>query len=171
MNKYFARIRNIFTHPGTTAGIALATLGLLAAGCSPSAQAAVKPTWISAQISGKTVTVPVSEIQKDTIVHFRLPFPSGGSETFMAYVYNGKTYARADVCPPCRSTSFSLAGSTLVCDTCGTVFDAATGDGKSGACVNFPKADVPFQVENGNLVMNADEMNTAYQNTLAPGRP
>jgi nitrite reductase/ring-hydroxylating ferredoxin subunit len=157
----------------TATGILLlSALGLALTSCSTGqAQAAIKPTWITPQVSGKTVTIPVSDVQNDSIVHFKITDANGGSTTFMAYILGGTTYARADVCPPCRSTSFSLVGNTLVCDTCGTVFDAKTGDGLSGGCVSYPKADVAFQVSNGNLVMNADQMATAYQNTLTPGRP
>lgn len=150
----------------------LSTLALVITSCTGGqAQAAIKPTWITPQVSGSTVSIPVSEVQKDTIVHFKVTDAGGKTTTFMAYNFEGKTYARADVCPPCRSTSFSLVGDTLVCDNCGTVFDAKTGDGISGSCVNFPKADVAFQVNNGTIVMNAEQMATAYQDTMSPGRP
>ena len=59
----------------------------------------------------------------------------------------------------------------LVCDTCGTTFKATTGDGIGGACVRYPKAPVPNQVKDGNIVMNRADMIAAYQNTLSPGWP
>lgn len=171
MNKNIVAIR-FMKNPRTVAGImVVSALALLATACGGQAQAAIKPTWITPQVSGNTVSIPVSEVDKNTIVHFKVPDAGGAAMAFMAYNFSGETYARANVCPPCRSISFSLVGDTLVCDTCGTVFDAKTGDGKSGGCVAFPKADVAFQVSNGNLVMNVDQMTTAYQNTLAAGRP
>lgn len=170
MNNKISKAFNTIKSPKIVAGVTLALLAIIGTACTPKAAASIKATWIEAPVSGKTVTIPASDIEKNGIVHFRLALPSG-TESFMAYNLGGKTYARANVCPPCRSINFSLVGDTLVCDSCGTVFDAKTGEGKSGACVNFPKADVNFQIENGKLVMNADNMDTAYQNTLAPGRP
>jgi len=170
-NRFFRFMRYLRNHR-TVAGImVLSALALVATACGGQAQAAIKPTWITPQVSGKTVSFPVSEIDKNTIVHFRIPASTGGTLAFMAYNLGGTTYARANVCPPCRSIGFNLVGNNLVCQTCSTVFDAKTGDGLSGACVAFPKADVPFQVNNGNMVMNADDMATAYRNTEVAGRP
>ena len=131
----------------------------------------IRPTWIEPQVSGKTVSIPVSEVEKNTMTHFRIPAATGGSLTFMAYTLDGKIQVRADVCPPCRSTSFSLSGEVLICDTCSTKFNAVNGDGISGACVNYPKAAIAYENANGNIVMNGDAMVTAYQNTIAPGQP
>jgi len=77
----------------------------------------------------------------------------------MAYKYNNQTYVRADICPPCGSQSFTLKNGTLVCDTCGTVFNAATGAGISGACVKYAKQSVAFQTQNGNILMNGTDLN------------
>ena len=148
----------------------LGALALIITACSSQAPM-VKPSWIEPQVSGKTVSILASEVEKDTIVHFRIPAATGGSLTFMAYTLDGKIQARADVCPPCRSTSFSLSGDTLVCNTCATVFNAKTGEGISGACVNYPKAAIAYETNNGSIVMNADALVTAYQNTLQAGLP
>jgi len=89
----------------------------------------------------------------------------------MAYILDGKIYARANVCPPCRSVGFSLSGDILVCNSCSTKFKATTGEGVSGACVKYPKASVSYTISDGNVVMNKADLVTAYQNTLNPGWP
>lgn len=137
--------------------------------CS-SSSAAIKATWIKPVIDGDNVSITSSEVQSNKMNHFRVSAASGNL-AFMAYVLDGKTYVRADVCPPCRSEQFSLQGSTLVCDTCKTVFDAKSGNGISGACVSYPKAQVPFAVSDGKLLMNGKELISAYQDTLKPGLP
>ena len=155
-------------------GMVLFALALIVTACGGGggAQAqTVSPTWITAQVSGSTVSIPASEVEKNTIVHFRIPASTGGSLTFMAYTLDGKMQVRANVCPPCRSTSFSLSGDTLVCNTCATVFNAKNGEGISGNCVNYPKAAVAYETNNGNIMMNADALVTAYQNTLEAGLP
>jgi nitrite reductase/ring-hydroxylating ferredoxin subunit len=112
----------------------------------------------------------VSTIEKEIMVHFTLD-ATGGKMPYMAYVFEGKTYVRADICPPCRSYTFSIEKDILICDTCGSRFKAGTGESVSGACVNYPKAAVAFEVKDGSIVMKADALKAAYQDTLKPGLP
>lgn len=130
----------------------------------------VKATWLTAAQTADEVSIPVSTIEKEIMIHFTLD-ATGGKMPYMAYVYEGKTYVRADICPPCRSYNFSIEKDILICDTCGSRFKAVTGDGVSGACVNYPKAAVPYEIKDGNAVLKADALKTAYQNTLSPGLP
>lgn len=90
---------------------------------------------------------------------------------FMAYVLDNVVYVRASVCPPCRGKTYSLDGSKLVCDVCATTFNASTGIGIAGACVNYPKASVSYTVSDGNIVMKVSDLALAYQNTLKAGLP
>lgn len=113
--------------------------------------------------------MPLDELKKDTIVHFTMETPDG-KMAFMAYILDGQTYVRADICPPCRSINFSLEKDILVCDTCFTRFDARTGEGVSGACIVFPKAAVRWEVNGDKLVMKPAELQTAYLNTMKPTR-
>jgi hypothetical protein len=89
----------------------------------------------------------------------------------MAYKLNGGRYVRANVCPPCRSVGFSLSGDILVCNSCGTRFKASTGAGISGACRDYPKAEVAHVISGDNLTMDIDDLVTAYENTQRPGWP
>jgi nitrite reductase/ring-hydroxylating ferredoxin subunit len=153
--------------------MAIITLVLLAvSGCSQSESAgkSIKAIWITASLANNAASIPVSEVEKDVITHFKVKTPTQDL-AFMAYQFDGKLYARADICPPCGSENFSLKGDTLVCDTCGTVFNAATGVGVKGACVKYPKQIVPYQIKDGNLVMNGSDLQAAFQNTLKPGKP
>jgi nitrite reductase/ring-hydroxylating ferredoxin subunit len=159
--------------------VAILTLMVLMAGllmisisaCSSSQAAGpvVKPTWIKPEVAGETVSISLSEVEKDVNTHFKISNPTMNL-AYMAYKYDGQLYIRADICPPCRSESFTLKGDTLVCDTCGTVFDARTGAGKIGACVAYPKALVAYQIQDGNITMKGTDLVTAFQNTLRPGK-
>jgi len=124
--------------------------------------------WIEPQVVGDTVSIPVSEIEDNWNTRFKLQTADGDIVT-MAYILNGVIYVRTSICPPCRSQGFSLTGDILVCDTCGTQFKASTGEGISGACVNYPKASVSYKITDGNVVMSRADVVTAYQNTLKPG--
>jgi nitrite reductase/ring-hydroxylating ferredoxin subunit len=128
----------------------------------------IKATWIESQVAGGTVSIPVSEVENNLNVHFNLK-TQGEDMNFMAYVLDGEIYVRANVCPPCRSIGFSLAEAALICDTCATTFEAKTGKGIEGACVDFPKASVPYEVSDGNVAMKGTDLIAAYQDTLEPG--
>ena len=131
----------------------------------------VRATWIKPQVAGDTVSIPVSDVRNDKIVHFNVAVALGNQMAFMAYDFDGQLNVRANVCPPCRSIGFSLKKDTLVCDTCGTTFKAGTGAGIAGACVGYPKAAVPYEISDGQLVMKGNDLLVAYQNTLEPDWP
>ena len=124
--------------------------------------------WIEAQVNGDTVSIPVSEIESDCNTRFKVQ-AADGNISAMAYVLDGVIYVRADICPPCRSQGFTLTGNILDCDSCHTKFKASTGEGVSGACVNYPKTSVSYTITDGNVVMSRADLVTAYQNTLKPG--
>ena len=131
----------------------------------------VKQTTIKAVVSGDTVTIPLSEVEKYGNVNFRVN-TANDYYMFMAYQYGGQTYVRADVCVPCGSESFTLKNGTLVCDSCGTVFDVKTGAGIKGvtACQRYTKQPVTYEVTNGNIVMKWADMAAAYQKTTTPAK-
>jgi len=143
---------------------------------TPTVAPAAKPSgpiaakWIEPQVNGDTVSIPVSEIEKNWNTRFKLQ-TTGGDIITMAYKLDGVIYVWASICPPCRSQGFSLTGDILVCDTCGTRFKASTGEGVSGACVKYPKAAVEYEITDGKVVMTKADLVVAYQNTLKPGWP
>lgn len=127
----------------------------------------IEATWINPQVVGDIISIPVSEVENDKITHFEFR-AQDKDMTFMAYDLSGEIYFRANICPPCHSIDFSLQQSTLVCDTCGTVFAAQTGAGIKGACVAYPKAAVAYEIRDGSIVMKGSDLLTAYQHTVNP---
>ncbi len=111
----------------------------------------------------------MNKVNQYTNTRFKMDTPQG-SEMFMLYSYEGKTYVRASICPPCRSQSFALTKGTLVCDSCGTVFDAVTGKGISGDCVAYPKQSTQYQVNGDSLTVSKADLIAAYQKTLNQGK-
>ncbi len=129
-------------------------------------------TWIEAQIDGdsQTVSLPLSELESNWNTHFKLG-TTDGDVNFMAYIFDGEVYVRANVCPPCKSVGFALdeGAEKLICDRCATTFAAETGAGIAGACVDYPKASVAYEISDGNIVMAGSDLLGAYQETLLPG--
>jgi len=128
----------------------------------------IKATWVTVLITGDTASVPVSEVENNKMIHFGVGTPAGDM-AFMAYELGEKTHVRSNICPPCRSIGFSLEGNILVCDSCATTFDARTGEGIEGTCVDFPKAPVSYQVIDSNIIMDGGDLIAAHQDTIRPG--
>jgi nitrite reductase/ring-hydroxylating ferredoxin subunit len=129
---------------------------------------AIRPTWIDATVEGDSVSIPVSQIESDTIVNFRVTY-QGTDMASAAYKLGEQIYVRTALCPPCRSESFSLDGDVLDCDTCHTRFSATTGDGLKGACRAYRKAEVQYSVAGDKVTMSIADLVTAYQDTKNPG--
>ena len=127
----------------------------------------IDPTTVTAQVNGDTVSISLEQVTSKFNTRFALDTPQGQT-SYMAYVWNGSVYVRADICPPCGSRSFKLTKGTLVCNACGTVFDALSGKGKSGACVRYTKESVKYQVSGDSIVMTSNDLTAAYKNTLTP---
>jgi len=130
----------------------------------------IEATWTNPQVLGDIISIPISEVENNKIMHFEFT-TQDEDMTFMAYDLSGEIYVRANICPPCHSIGFSLQQSTLVCDTCGTVFDARTGAGINGACVAYPKAAVAYEIRDGSIVMKGSDLLAAYQDTVNPAQP
>ncbi len=135
---------------------------------NPKPSGPIKAKWIDPQVDGNTISIPLSEVKNNWNTHFKIVTQSG-TMNFMAYVLDGEMYVRANVCPPCKSIGFSLDKDILVCDRCATTFNAKTGAGIQGACVNYPKAAVQYKIVNGNIVMSETDLAAAYQDTIKPG--
>ena len=151
--------------------IILFTIIISTAGCGNNNSEPILATWVTVSEASDTVSIPVSVVNDNKMVHFLLEEGSNGEIAFMVYELNKEIYVRSNVCPPCRSVGFSLQEDILVCDTCATTFNAKNGDGIKGACVDFPKASVPYEIEDETIIMKQNDLIASYQNTIEPGRP
>ena len=150
-------------------------VSLVAAGCAETRSSAspkenadsVKGNWITAQVNADQVSIPTKSVDDNTNVHFKVKTDIG-ELSVMAYRFNNKVFVRSNVCPPCNSIGFSLKNGTLVCDSCGTVFDAVTGKGIEGGCVDYPKESIPYTISDGKITMKLSDVVAAHQKTIEP---
>ncbi|OGN96029.1 MAG: hypothetical protein A2Z77_08370 [Chloroflexi bacterium RBG_13_51_36] len=159
----------------TIIGVLVIVLALIIAGCSgpasdPAPSGPIKATVIEPQVTDGIVAIPVSAVEDNWNVRFKVE-TQDGDKNFMAYVLDGEIHVRANVCPPCQSIGFSLDQDILVCDRCATTFEAKTGQGIQGACVDFPKASVPYDIDGASVIMQDVDLVAAYEDTLEPGWP
>ncbi|WP_445474923.1 Fe-S-containing protein [Methanococcoides methylutens] len=128
----------------------------------------VTATWIEPQVIDDSVSIPVQTIDENINTHFKVRTTTG-EIAVMAYKLGDNLVVRSNVCPPCGSIGFSLDNDVLVCDSCRTTFDAVTGQGIQGACVDYPKESIPFTVSDGNIVMELNDIEIAHMNTVQRG--
>ena len=153
-------------------GVVIIIIILGMAGCSSNIEP-IPATWVTLSEASDTVSIPVSAVSDNKMVHFLLGEGPNGDVAFMVYELGKEIYVRSNVCPPCWSVGFSLQKDILICDTCATTFNAKTGDGLEGspACASYPKASVPYEIKDGMIVMNQNDLIVSYQNTLEPDWP
>ena len=145
-------------------------LGCVGDGAQTKASAGpVSATWIEPEVAdGCCIAIPVQAVDENTNTHFRLN-TAVGEMAVMAYRLGDDVIVRSNACPPCGSIGFTLDENVLVCDSCGTTFDAETGLGIQGSCVDYPKESIPYTEDGGNIVMGIGDIATAHMNTVQRG--
>ena len=128
----------------------------------------IPAVWIDTVVDGGEVSISLAEVQQNLNTNFRLE-TEGTTRNFMAYILNEELHVRANACPPCKSIGFALESDILVCDRCATTFEAETGAGIAGACVNFPKEAIDYKINGDVVSMELADLIKAYEETIEPG--
>ncbi len=137
----------------------------------PSTVAATGPVTATPLIvshDGDAVSIPLSAIAEVVNAEFGISVDERSLD-FMAYIVDGRLYVRASACPPCTSLAYTLDGDELLCEACDSRFDVVTGEGVAGACVDYPKASVPYEVDGDRVVMKVVDLVRAWDETELEG--
>ena len=121
----------------------------------------VSMTQIEPEIKDSSVVIPLEEVDSNSIVYFEVENDENELVPLMAYITpTGRLFVGSSMCEPCRGRKFSLAGETMVCDTCKTTYDIETHEFISGvpACGSFPPVNMNPIVEQGNVVVDYNEI-------------
>lgn len=114
----------------------------------------VAMTTIEVGLSDGQVVFPLDLVDRHSIVYFEVKNDRSEAVPLMAYVTpSGRLFAGSSMCEPCRGRKFTLAGKTLVCDTCRTTFDIETQLFLAGvlSCGNLPPVDMEPQIKDGTV--------------------
>ncbi|NOR60333.1 MAG: DUF2318 domain-containing protein [Methanosarcinales archaeon] len=150
--------------------VASFVLGCIGGDSGTASAVPVEATWITADVNGDVVSIPATVVNDNINVHFKVNTNTElGEIAVMAFVLGDEIVIRSNVCHPCGSIGFTLNDGVLVCDSCSTTFDAETGNGILGACVDYPKENIPYTESGGILLMNVNDIMTAHQNTVIKG--
>lgn len=132
---------------------------------------ALSAVWTEPEINGEMVSIPVELVEKYWIVNFQMTINGKNVPLMAVKTTDGKINIMPRICVPCRSEGWHLKDDVLICDACGTTFDAKSGDGIQGACKDFPKALIPYTTDEGKFTMTIADIADAYTKTLKPGWP
>lgn len=115
----------------------------------------IEMTSITATVDGGKITVPLKEVKDNTLVTFA--YEGDQSVPLLAYEDNsGKIVTAISVCEPCNGTEFHIDGDTLVCNTCGTIWELSTHKGISGGCIDYPPEILESEIVGDNVEISED---------------
>lgn len=121
----------------------------------------VPMTTIDPEIKDGNVVFPLEEVNTNNIVYFEIENDQNVLVPLMAYITpTGRLFVGSSMCEPCRGRKFSLAGETMVCDTCKTTYNIETHEFISGVpvCGSLPPVYMNPQVEEGNVMVDHNEI-------------
>lgn len=121
----------------------------------------VSMTTVEPVIQNGKIEISLDEVDRNNIVNFEVENNENELVPLMAYITpTGRLFAGSSLCEPCRGRTFSLAGETLVCDTCRTTYTIEDHQFISGApaCGSYPPVYMNPKVEDGTIVIELDEV-------------
>ncbi len=121
----------------------------------------ISMTKIEPVIEDGQIKIPLEIVDQNNIVSFELENDEQFLVPLMAYITpSGRLFAGSSLCEPCRGRTFSLAGDTLICDTCRTTYTIETREFISGAkvCGTYPPVSMNPKVENNMIIIDLNEV-------------
>lgn len=121
----------------------------------------VPMTEVEVLIEDAMIKVPLSLLENHSIVSFSVENDQGFAVPLMAYITpSGRIFAGSSMCEPCRGRTFSLAGETLVCDTCRTTYTIEGHEFISGsaACGAYPPIYMQPLLQDGMLNIDLEKV-------------
>ena len=118
-------------------------------------------TEVEPLIEDDMIKIPLAVVDGNSIVSFTVENDEGFAVPLMAYITpSGRLFAGSSMCEPCRGRTFSLAGETLVCDTCRTTYTIENHQFITGstACGAYPPVYMEPQVEDGTINIELDKV-------------
>jgi hypothetical protein len=121
----------------------------------------ISMTEVEPLIEDEMIKIPLEAVDSNNIVSFTVENDQGFAVPMMAYITpSGRLFAGSSMCEPCRGRTFSLAGETLVCDTCRTTYTIEDHQFISGAqaCGAYPPVYMDPLVEDGTINIELDKV-------------
>ena len=121
----------------------------------------ISMTIVEPVVADGKIEIDFEEVNTNNIVYFEVENDENQLVPLMAYITpSGRLFTGSSMCEPCRGRTFSLAGETLVCDTCRTTYTIEDHKFISGAktCGQYPPVQMNNRIEDGKIVIDLDEV-------------
>ncbi len=121
----------------------------------------VSMTEVEPVIEGDKIRIPFSVVEERDIVYFEVANAEGTLVPLMAYITpSGRLFTGSSMCEPCRGRTFSLAGETLVCDSCRTTYTIENHEFIAGSpvCGSYPPVQMGGALVGDTLVIPLQEV-------------
>ncbi|AKL95660.1 hypothetical protein CACET_c22140 [Clostridium aceticum] len=121
----------------------------------------ISMTAVEPVIEDGQIKISLDDVDKNNIVFFEVENDQQELVPLMAYITpSGRVFAGSSMCEPCRGRTFSLAGDTLVCDTCRTTYDIENHKFISGssACGSYPPVNMNPLVQDETIMIDLEEV-------------
>lgn len=121
----------------------------------------VSMTPVEPAVEDGKIKISLNEVAEKNIVYFEIANDEGFLVPLMAYITpSGRLFAGSSMCEPCGGRTFSLAGETLVCDTCRTTYTIEGHKFLAGSpvCGAYPPVYMNPVLEGGMVVIDLQEV-------------
>lgn len=111
---------------------------------------------ISPTVENGKINISLAQVDELNIAGFEMENNEGFLVPMMVFITtSGRLFAGSSLCE-CGGREFSLAGKTVVCDTCRTTYDIETRKYISGVsiCGKYPPVNMKSVVENGTVIID-----------------
>ena len=118
-------------------------------------------TTVEPVIEDGQIKLSFDEVDRNNIVYFESENDQGDMVPIMAYITpTGRLFVGSSMCEPCRGTTFSLAGETIVCGNCQTTFTVEDHDFIAGvvACGQYPPINMYPTIEDDTIIIDQQEV-------------
>jgi len=122
---------------------------------------AVSMTKVEPQLNEVYASIPLETLEANDIVYFEVANNNGFLVPLMAYITpSGRIFTGSSMCEPCQGRYFSLAGETLVCDTCRTTYTIDSHEFLSGSrdCGSYPPVYMEPIIGDGMINLPLDKI-------------
>jgi len=121
----------------------------------------ISMTTVEPVIEDGKIRISLKEVDENNIVNFEVENNINEMVPLMAYITpTGRLFVGSSMCEPCRGRTFSLAGETLVCDTCRTTYNIEDHTFLSGskACGSYPPVNMNPTIVDDVIYIELDDV-------------
>ncbi|MGF7184027.1 hypothetical protein GGQ84_000102 [Desulfitispora alkaliphila] len=127
----------------------------------------VPQAQVDLEVEAGQALIQLNQVEENKFIYTQYQH-EGVTLPLMAHIApSGRLVVSISYCEPCRSQSFHINGSELVCDSCNTRWDLASMEGIVGACTDYAPEEIDYQVADGKIAISEDDIRSWTPRSLS----